>query len=107
MSLAANVAVAEPTLTGRTIAAWASFALTAPWELLTRQVRNRAPASDGQGPRCGPERAGRGVPAEIGDGSAPPRELQRRARWPTCLSSPDRIGSGQSFKHYHPRHLCC
>jgi len=38
-SLAANVAVAEPTLTGRVIAAWPSFALTATWELLIRQVR--------------------------------------------------------------------
>jgi hypothetical protein len=38
-SLAANVAVAEPTLIGRVIAAWPSFALTASYELLTRQVR--------------------------------------------------------------------
>lgn len=38
-SLAANVAVAEPTLVGRLIAAWPSFALTASFELLTRQVR--------------------------------------------------------------------
>jgi hypothetical protein len=33
--LAANVAVAEPTLIGRVIAAWPSFALTASYELLT------------------------------------------------------------------------
>ncbi|HEX9355449.1 MAG TPA: DUF2637 domain-containing protein [Streptosporangiaceae bacterium] len=32
-SLAANVAVAEPTLTGRVIAAWPSFALIAAYEL--------------------------------------------------------------------------
>jgi Protein of unknown function (DUF2637) len=38
-SLAANVAVAEPALIGRAIAAWPSFALTASFELLTRQVR--------------------------------------------------------------------
>jgi hypothetical protein len=38
-SLAANVAVAEPTLIGRVIAAWPSFALTASYEMLTRQVR--------------------------------------------------------------------
>jgi hypothetical protein len=38
-SLAANVAVVEPTLTWRLIAAWPSFALTASWELLIRQVR--------------------------------------------------------------------
>ena len=41
-SLAANVAVAEPTLIGRVIAAWPSFALTASYELLTRQVRRGA-----------------------------------------------------------------
>ena len=44
----ANVAVAEPDLTGRVIAAWPSFALTASWELLTRQVRRSAPAGDSQ-----------------------------------------------------------
>jgi hypothetical protein len=38
-SLAANVAVAQPALIGRVIAAWPSFALTASYELLTRQVR--------------------------------------------------------------------
>ena len=41
-SLAANVAVAEPTLVGRVMAAWPSFALTASYELLTRQVRRSA-----------------------------------------------------------------
>jgi len=41
-SLAANVAVAQPTLIGRVIAAWASFALTASYEMLTRQVRGSA-----------------------------------------------------------------
>src|ERR1700726_2507455 len=41
-SLGANVAVAEPTLTGRVIAAWPSFALTASYELLMRQVRQSA-----------------------------------------------------------------
>ena len=80
-SLAANVAVAEPSLIGRVIAAWPSFALTASFELLTRQVRRGAagqvahhdrrqppparPASAGRGPTpglrvVGPSRAGRG-----------------------------------------------
>ncbi len=36
-SLAANIAVAEPTLIGRVIAAWPSFALTCSYELLMRQ----------------------------------------------------------------------
>jgi hypothetical protein len=38
-SLAANVTVAEPTITGRVIAAWPSFSLIAAYELLMRQVR--------------------------------------------------------------------
>jgi hypothetical protein len=41
-SLAANVAVAEPTATGRVIAAWPSFALIASCQLLMRQVRRAA-----------------------------------------------------------------
>jgi hypothetical protein len=41
-SLAANVAAAEPTLTGRVIAAWPSFSLIAACELLMRQVRRAA-----------------------------------------------------------------
>jgi Protein of unknown function (DUF2637) len=41
-SLAANVAAAEPTMTGRVIAAWPSFALIAAYELLMRQVRRAA-----------------------------------------------------------------
>src|SRR3984957_2231749 len=40
--LAANVAVAEPTVTGRVIAAWPSFALIGSYELLMRQVRRAA-----------------------------------------------------------------
>jgi hypothetical protein len=39
-SLAANVAVAEPSLVGRLIAAWPSAALIGSYELLMRQVRN-------------------------------------------------------------------
>jgi Protein of unknown function (DUF2637) len=52
-SLAANVAVAEPTLICRVIAAWPSFALTASYELLTVRsaaaLPNSAPAADGRG----------------------------------------------------------
>jgi hypothetical protein len=44
-SLAANVAVAAPTATGRVIAAWPSFALIAAYELLMRQVHRSAAAS--------------------------------------------------------------
>src|SRR5262249_10750678 len=45
-SLAANVAVAEPTLIGRIIAVWRSSALTASEELRTRQVRQSARRQD-------------------------------------------------------------
>lgn len=41
-SLAANVAVAEPSAVGRLIAAWPSCALIGSYELLMRQVRNAA-----------------------------------------------------------------
>lgn len=41
-SLAANVAVAEPTAVGRVIVAWPSFALIGSYELLMRQVRQAA-----------------------------------------------------------------
>src|SRR5215469_5430016 len=41
-SLAANVAVAEPTVIGRVIAAWPSFALIGAYEMLMRQVRRGA-----------------------------------------------------------------
>src|SRR5580658_6895555 len=44
-SLAANVAVAEPTLMGRLIAAWPSFSLIAAYEVLMRQIRRAAEAS--------------------------------------------------------------
>jgi Protein of unknown function (DUF2637) len=44
-SLAANVAVAEPPMTGRVIAAWPSFSLIAAYELLMRQVRRATEAT--------------------------------------------------------------
>jgi hypothetical protein len=51
-SLAANVAVAEPTATDRVIAAWPSFALIASYELLMRQIRSAAETTP-SGPRSG------------------------------------------------------
>jgi hypothetical protein len=47
-SLAANVAVAEPTAIGRVIAAWPSFALIGSYELLMRQVRWAASPGEGR-----------------------------------------------------------
>jgi Protein of unknown function (DUF2637) len=64
-SLAANVAVAEPSLIGRVIAAWPSFALTASFELLTRQVRRGAAGRDAHHQRRQPQPA-RPAPAERG-----------------------------------------
>src|SRR6266516_68194 len=53
-SLAANVAVAEPTLIGRVIAAWPSFALT-------RQVRGSATGNEGDTGRKRASRRSRGT----------------------------------------------
>src|SRR5215467_10492336 len=52
-SLAANVAVAQPTVAGRVIAAWPSFALIGAYELLMRQVRRTA-AGEGRRQRRRP-----------------------------------------------------
>lgn len=102
-SLAANVAVAEPTLIGRVIAAWPSFALTASCELLTRQVRRSSASTDSPGRRPQRSRTASALltkpapaaelrlvrPPELGKGSRRTpagADLQRRAgsgRWPT------------------------
>src|SRR5215470_11650304 len=55
-SLAANVAVAEPTTIGRVIAAWPSFALIGSYEMLMRQVRT-ASVSARTAPRAAPRPA--------------------------------------------------
>lgn len=113
-SLAANVAVAEPTLIGRVIAAWPSFALTASYELLTRQVRrgatsahmgrkapvappSRTAGTDGRGPAAaltlvetGPRPSGRGQRAAGTD-------LQHRA-WQWALAHRDSDGALPSGK---------
>jgi Protein of unknown function (DUF2637) len=92
-SLAANVAVAEPTATGRVIAAWPSFALIAAYEMLMRQVRHNATRmgalrqpSNLQRDR-GPA-SGQMASAEEGDTG---RDLQRRAwQW----AEANRCGDG-------------
>jgi hypothetical protein len=82
-SLAANVAVAEPTATGRVIAAWPSFALIAAYELLMRQVR-RSAAVGGKphytrprSPISRPDGRGETVPHLRRHPSAPRRHSQR------------------------------
>jgi hypothetical protein len=102
-SLGANIAVAEPTVAGRVIAAWPSFALTASYELLMRQVR-RASGSSVQGlesvcdeqiapdpsPRCPPH----ALPSRrLGAG----RELRRQA-WEWALEQREVGGSLPSGK---------
>ena len=76
-SLAANVAVAEPSLTGRVIAAWPSFALIASYELLMRQVRAAAGVSPSK------RRPVRSAPARAPElSSARGRSAGRAARSP-------------------------
>jgi len=115
-SLAANVAVAEPTATGRVIAAWPSFALIASYELLMRQVRRAAEASTSR-PRSGqarsrPERASsagrRGVqrPDAGGGPAGRGREAQVLAwQWALANRSGDgSLPSGRDIGREHGRH---
>jgi hypothetical protein len=109
-SLAANVAVAEPTATGRVIAAWPSFALIGSYELLMRQIRNGAEGGntshrDGRPRRLSAQEISSGVEPRPrrhssrvmpdGDGSGAGggvgRDLQRQA-WRWALSH--RAGDG-------------
>ena len=95
-SLAANVAVAEPTVTGRVIAAWPSFSLIAAYELLMRQVRRAAEASrpgSGHGARSArrPQRW-RALPQAAGPVERP--TPQRSGRW-LGVAGRVALGSGQ------------
>jgi hypothetical protein len=100
-SLAANVAVAEPTLTGRVIAAWPSFALIGAYELLMRQVRRSATAVARPGPRTV------GRPTAIA-ATAPGlgRELQREAwQWAQANRAGDgSLPSGRKIAQQYGRH---
>jgi hypothetical protein len=108
-SLAANVAVAEPTLIGRVIAAWPSFALTASYELLTRQVPRssvgtESPGRHPQRPRTKPPPSTKPAPVpapelrlvrrpELGQGRRTAGvDLQRRA-WQWALANRASNGS--------------
>jgi hypothetical protein len=70
-SLAANVAVAEPTATGRVIAAWPSFALIGSYELLMRQIRSAAGSARADNP-AGPNRSVAGDAASARPSHQPP-----------------------------------
>jgi hypothetical protein len=78
-SLAANVAVAEPTLTGRIIAAWPSFSLIAAYELLMRQVRRAAeagtPGLRGQAGRASAAATGAVASELVTTGQSPDRAV--------------------------------
>jgi len=95
-SLAANVAVAQPTAAGRVIAAWPSFALIGAYELLMRQVRRSAAAKRQQrkpAPQTSARAGGEAVPRLLlqpsGAGTREERphgaseDLQRQA-WHHC-----------------------
>jgi hypothetical protein len=106
-SLAANVAVAEPTTTGRVIAAWPSFALIAAYEMLMRQVRHNA--ARGESPHglrsvsSGQMRTSdRASAGHIAVG----RDLQRRA-WQWAKSNPAGDGTlptGRAIARQFGRH---
>jgi Protein of unknown function (DUF2637) len=112
-SLAANVAVAEPSTTGRVIAAWPSFALIAAYEMLMRQVRRNAvkvvPASQrSELPSDRPNPSGRADQA----GAMPvghrivSRDLQRTAwQWAQANRAHDgSLPSGRVIAQQFDRH---
>jgi hypothetical protein len=123
-SLAANVAAAQPTVTGRVIAAWPSFALIAAYELLMRQVR-RSGAVVGKpqskpGPRIsGPEGRDKTAQCPREHPSAPRRHsgglggqgdagqvLQRQAwQWALANRAADgALPSGREIARQYRRH---
>lgn len=115
-SLAANVAVAEPTLLGRIIAAWPSFALTASYELLTRQVRRGAVRHDKRGGKLQAERpasasrAPADRPAIVSSSrirsAARGPDLRRQAwRWALAKQASDgTLPSGKAIAAVYGRH---
>ena len=114
-SLAANVAVAQPTVTGRLIAAWPSFALICSYELLMRHVRHTATSPDTRPARqptrtaVGPD----GWSSEARQGSGRSRgqrnagvDLQRQA-WEWALANRAQDGSlpsGRMIARHYGRH---
>lgn len=114
-SLAANVAVAQPTVTGRLIAAWPSFALICSYELLMRHVRNTASRVPSMAePQCrNPSHKimtplnGLNVPARQQPGRHDASiDLQRRAwQWATENRAADgSLPSGKAIAVHDGRH---
>ena len=108
-SLAANVAVAEPTAAGRVIAAWPSFALIGAYELLMRQVRCSATGGAGLRERSSdPQLSGGSVPEPERAGGliGPSRDLQRQAwQWAQANRAGDgSLPSGREIARQYGRH---
>jgi hypothetical protein len=120
-SLAAHVAVAEPTATGRVIAAWPSFALIGSYELLMRQIRstagraradkpaarNRSVAGDATSAR--PRSSSRqrcAAPGVTGSRAGANRELQLQAwQWAQAHRASDgSLPSGKAIAGQYGRH---
>jgi len=102
-SLVANVAVAEPTVMGRVIAAWPSFALTVSYELLMRQVRRGAGTADNDDER---QRAVFLSELPGPDQLAGTRQFQRQA-WQWALAnraSDGTLPTGKEIARQHGRH---
>jgi hypothetical protein len=77
-NLGANVAVAEPTLVGRVIAAWPSFALIGAYEMLMSQIRRSA--AHRAGDRYAAQEAGHaGTDADTRDDQERGGDLQNEA----------------------------
>lgn len=98
-SLAANVGVAAPTVTGRIVAAWPSFALIGAYELLMRAVRRAA----GQSERTGSRRLGGAGSDDIASAG---RDLQRQAwQWAQHNRRSDgSLPSGREIATQYGRH---
>jgi hypothetical protein len=100
-SLAANVAVADPTLIARVIAAWPSFALIGAYEMLMGQVRQgrAAQAVDEEEPTPPPGASPVGETDQGGRAPKRPQELHWLAwRWAQDDCRPDgRLPSGKAI----------
>jgi hypothetical protein len=108
-SLAANVAVAEPTVTGHVIAAWPSFALIGAYELLMRQVRSSAAGGARLRERSSDSQsvgASAAEPGRVGVLSVGGRDLQRQAwQWAQAHQTMDgSLPSGREIARQYGRH---
>jgi Protein of unknown function (DUF2637) len=104
-SLVANVAVAEPTVAGRVVAAWPSFALIGAYELLMRQIRYTATADIGaQEAAPGPSTSRPSAATQSLPG--PGRDLQRQAwQWAQANRTLDgSLPSGREIACEYGRH---